>query len=167
MPARDIVIIAHNLRSIHNVGSILRTADGLGIKEIYLTGYSPYPKTIHDSRLPHLANSITKQLHKTALGAENADNITHSEDIMSVISDLRNRGYQLTAVEQTATSVALPDFAPNYRIALILGREVEGIEQSVVDECDVTVEIPMSGQKESFNVSVAAAIALYHCRIAP
>ncbi len=167
MPKREIIIIAHNLRSIHNVGSILRTADGLGVKEIYLTGYSPYPKTNPDTRLPHLANSITKQLHKTALGAENAKNITHREDIMQVVSDLKTEGYQIAAVEQANGSVALPEYTPHNRVALIVGREVEGIERSVIDACDLTLEIPMSGQKESFNVSVASAIALYHCRFAP
>ncbi len=167
MPARDIIIIAHNLRSIHNVGSILRTADGHGAEKVYLTGYSPYPRTTNDSRLPHIANKLTKQLHKTALGAEMADNIVYQEDIMTVVARLKTQGYQIVAVEQTDQSLMLPDYTPLAHIALIVGREVEGVEQSVLDQCDVAVEIPMSGRKESFNVSIAAAIALYHCRFAP
>ncbi len=147
MPARDIIIIAHNLRSIHNVGSILRTADGLGIKEIYLTGYSPYPKTPDDSRLPHISNKLTAQLHKTALGAETADNIIYNEDIMTVLATLKTRGYQIIAVEQTVNSVALPEYAPSEHIALVVGREVEGIEKTVLDQCDYAIEIPMIGRK--------------------
>lgn len=167
MSKRDVVIIAHNLRSVHNVGSILRTADGFGVKTIYLTGYSPYPMVPNDTRLPHIANKLTKQLHKTALGAEAAGNIVHQENIVAVLAELKEQGYQIIAVEQTTNSHMLPDYHPHKRIALIVGREVEGIEQSVLDQCDQVLEIPMIGSKESFNVSVAAAIALYHCRFAP
>lgn len=104
------------------------------------------------------------QLHKTALGAEQTVPTAHSDTIEQVITQLKTESYQIVAVEQSADSVKLPDFVPKQKIALLFGREVEGIEESVRQACDITVEIPMLGDKESYNVSVAAAIALYHCR---
>lgn len=161
---RAIVVIAHNLRSCHNVGSLLRTAEGLGAVKLYLTGYTPYPQTNPDARLPHIAAKLTKQISKTSLGAENTLPWEHVEDIAEVISRLKKDGYVVAAVEQSASAVQLPSYEPPERIALIVGREVEGIEPEVLTACDVTLEIPMFGKKESFNVVQAAAMALYHCR---
>lgn len=164
---RSIILIAHNLRSTHNVGSLLRTAEGLGIERVYLTGYTPYPAHGEDTRLPHLSAKITKDIHKTALGAELTQVWTHRQDIHAVLHQLKFDGYNLVAVEQTSTSIALPDFKPSAKIALIIGREVEGIEADVINACDDAAEIPMFGRKESFNVVQAAAMALYHCRFYP
>jgi 23S rRNA (guanosine2251-2'-O)-methyltransferase len=161
---RTIVLIAHNLRSCHNVGSLLRTAEGLGVTDVYLTGYTPYPVIADDQRMPHLAQKINKQISKTALGAEKLVTIHVSTAIEPILAQLKTRGYQIAAVEQSATSAALPDFEPADKIALLVGREVEGVEPEVLASCDVTLEIPMYGQKESFNVVQAAAMALYHCR---
>lgn len=161
---RQITIIAHNLRSAHNVGSLLRTAEGLGVDKVYLTGYSPYPQSADDSRLPHLAAKIHTQIKKTALDAEQQIDWQHSEDIKSVIAELHGQGYVVAAIEQAANSTKLPDYAPPDKLALIIGREVEGIEKEVLALCDVVLEIPMFGKKESFNVVQAAAMALYHCR---
>src|SRR5690606_15605006 len=97
----EIVLIAHNLRSTHNVGSLLRTAEGLGVKTVYLTGYTPYPKRAHDSRLPHLAEKLDKQIHKTALGAETTQAWEYTEDVLAVINDLRSEGYTVCALEQS------------------------------------------------------------------
>lgn len=156
-----IVLIAHNLRSSHNVGSLLRTADGLGIKMAYLTGYTPYPLAPNDARLPHIAAKVDKQIAKTALGAEKSQRWQHLDSITPVISDLRAQGYQIAALEQTVGSVPLPTFTPPDKIAVIVGREVEGLESEVLALCDLALEIPMFGQKESFNVVQAAAMVLY------
>lgn len=161
---RDIILIAHNLRSCHNVGSLLRTAEGLGISRVYHTGYTPYPLFDHDNRLPHLAAKIARQIHKTALGAEDLVAWQHQPTIEPLLKKLRSQGYSITAVEQAANAIQLPLYAPPDKLALIVGREVEGVESEVLAECDAVLEIPMYGKKESFNVVQAAAIALYHCR---
>ncbi len=161
---RRIVLVAHNLRSCHNVGSLLRTAEGLGIEAVHLTGYTPYPLKHVDERLPHIAEKITKQINKTALGAETQVAWNQSEDVFTIIKELQSDGFNVIAVEQTKQSLSLPDFKPSERVALLVGREVEGVEPEVVAACNNAVEIPMFGQKESFNVVQAAAMALYHCR---
>ncbi len=161
---RDLILIAHNLRSCHNIGSLLRTAEGLGVTKVYLTGYTPYPLAPGDTRLPHLAAKIDKQIHKTALDAEHQISWEHVEDIAAVLKTLKESGHTIAAVEQTATSIALPDFVPPQKVALLMGREVEGVEPEVLAQCGLALEIPMFGQKESFNVVQAAAMALYHCR---
>ncbi|MGC1177260.1 MAG: RNA methyltransferase [Candidatus Saccharimonadales bacterium] len=164
---RELVLIAHNLRSTHNVGSLLRTADGLGIQRVYLTGYTPYPLQAKDSRLPHLAHKIDRQITKTALGAEKTVSWEHEEDIFKIITDLHEQGFRVAALEQAGNSISLSDFKPPEKLALIVGREVEGIEPEILALCDQIVEIPMFGKKESFNVTQAAAMALYHLRFRP
>lgn len=163
---RELVLVAHNLRSAHNVGSLLRTADGLGVGKLYLSGYSPYPLSPHDERLPHLAQKLDRQIAKTALGAEKSVAWQHVADINKLIASLRGEGFTVAALEQASGAVPLPDFKPPDKIALIVGREVEGLEPEVLELCDLAVEIPMLGRKESFNVASAAAMALYHCRFA-
>jgi 23S rRNA (guanosine2251-2'-O)-methyltransferase len=164
---RHIILIAHNIRSCHNVGSLLRTADGLGIERVLLTGYTPYPLLEHDDRLPHLVHKIATQIHKTALGAEHTVAWAHYVDIEAVFRELKDNGYEIVALEQAPHAMPLPDFVPGKRIALVVGREVEGIEAAILTACDKTIEIPMFGQKESFNVAAAAAMALYHMRFQP
>lgn len=164
---RQIVLILHNLRSTHNVGSLIRTSDGLGVHEVFCTGYTPYPTQENDTRLPHEQRKITKQIAKTSLGAEETMTVTHQPDISDVIHSLRAKDYQIVALEQASDSVQLPDYQPAENIAIIVGREVEGLEPEVISAADTAVEIPMQGKKESYNVAVAGAIALYHCRFAP
>jgi 23S rRNA (guanosine2251-2'-O)-methyltransferase len=159
----DIVLIAHNLRSCHNVGSLLRTAEGLGVTKVFLTGYTPYPQSADDTRLPHLAAKLHRQIAKTALGAEQTQPWQHIEDIHQLLDKLREQGYLIAAIEQAATAIPLPDFKPPQKIALLVGREVEGVEQDVLERMDTILEIPMFGSKESFNVVQAAAMGLYHC----
>jgi len=156
-----IVLIVHNIRSCYNVGSLLRTADGLGVNKVYLTGYTPYPATVADQRMPHLAQKIDRQIHKTALGAECSVAWEHDSDITTVIHQLKLTGFAIVALEQAAASIPLHTYRPLERTALIIGREVEGVEPEVLALADTIVEIPMHGQKESFNVSIAAAVALY------
>jgi 23S rRNA (guanosine2251-2'-O)-methyltransferase len=161
---RSIILIVHNIRSCHNVGALLRTADGLGVDHVYLTGYTPYPLMKVDSRLPHLARKIDAQIHKTALDAERTVAWTHHDDVASVLADLKTQDYAIAALEQHEESVPIPSFHAEAPIALIVGREVEGIEPEVLAACDLFLEIPMFGKKESFNVASAAAMALYHLR---
>ena len=161
---RSLILIAHNLRSCHNVGSLLRTADGLGVEEVILSGYTPYPVTEGDERLPHLAIKIDRQIHKTALGAERSQRWRHTTGLEAAIGALRAGGYSIAAIEQAADSTPLPQFQTPDKIALLVGREVEGVEPEVLRQMDQILEIPMSGRKESFNVVQAAAMALYHCR---
>lgn len=161
---REIILIAHNLRSCHNVGSLLRTAEGLGVNEVYLTGYTPYPQHTDDVRLPHIATKITKQIHKTALGAEDMVSWQHMDDVTPLLQELKADGFTVAAIEQANHAVHLPDYKPADKLALLVGREVEGVEEEVLRLCDTILEIPMFGKKESFNVVQAAAMALYHCR---
>lgn len=161
---RQIIVIAHNLRSCHNVGSLLRTAEGLGIKKTYLTGYTPYPKRPQDDRLPHIAEKLHKQISKTALGAEVLDIWERCEDIFEVIKTLKSQGFVVAALEQSEDSIMLSTWEPADKVAIILGRETLGLERDVMNFCDQILEIPMYGKKESFNVVQAAAMALYHGR---
>ncbi len=132
---------------------------------VYLTGYTPYPALPGgDPRLPYIAQKLTRQIHKTALGTETMMPWTHLEDVSACMAALRSDGYTVVALEQTETSILLPQFNPPTNIALLLGREVEGIDTELLKHCDMSVEIPMLGKKESFNVVQAAAMALYHCR---
>ena len=162
--SRELILIAHNLRSCHNVGSLLRTAEGLGISTVYLTGYTPYSHYDGDERMPHVAAKMSRQIHKTALGAEDMVSWHYQADISSLLDGLRDQGYAIAAVEQAPHATQLPQFKPPDKLALIMGREVEGLEPEIMSTCDTVLEIPMFGKKESFNVVQAAAMALYHCR---
>ncbi len=163
---RDIVLVVHNVRSSHNVGSLLRTADGLGVSTVYLTGYSPHPAVADDTRLPHLVTKTTKAIHKTALGAETSQTWRYEADIYATLAELKHEGYTVFAVEQSNDSQDINTIAPPDKCALLVGREVEGIESDVLKQCDVIAEIPMFGSKESYNVAQAAAMALYQMRFA-
>jgi tRNA G18 (ribose-2'-O)-methylase SpoU len=129
-----------------------------------LTGYTPYPLTPDDERLPHIAQKVDKQIVKTALGAEKMVAWEYREGIAELIDELHREKYLVTALEQRSDAVKLPTFHAPERLALIVGREVEGIEPKVLALTDRVIEIPMLGRKESFNVAQAAAMALYHCR---
>lgn len=155
----EIVVIAHNIRSTHNVGAIFRTCEGFGVKKIILSGYTPYPKIDNDTRLPHIAEKLTNQIHKTALGAETMVPFEYQEspDLIA----LKNDGYRIVGLEQDARSIILPDYEVPQKVVLLLGEEVHGLTNEQRDACDDLIEIPMFGKKESFNVSVATGIALY------
>ena len=157
-----ITLLLHNIRSTHNVGAIFRTAEGFRVQQIILSGYTPYPKTTNDPRLPHIADKLTSQIHKTALGAEYMVSFKYYETLDEWLS-LNNDTTKLPIVglEQSDRSVMLPNFTPPEEFALLLGEEVHGIENQYLSSCDHLIEIPMHGQKESFNVSVATGIALY------
>jgi tRNA G18 (ribose-2'-O)-methylase SpoU len=163
---RKMVVVLDNIRSCYNVGAILRTCEGLGVEKVILSGYTP---KVHDvSLLPHLRAKLDKDIHKTALGAEDLLDIYASGDIFADLKKLRKQGWQIVGLENNIENV--PIFKLNDKrlkkeltdkIVLILGEEVNGIDNSLYDIIDLFVEIPMKGQKESFNVSVAAGISLY------
>jgi len=155
----EIIIIAHNIRSTHNVGALFRTADGFGVKQIILSGYTPYPKLLSDTRLPHISEKLTAQIHKTALGAETIIPFIYYET--APIAELKSKGYRIVGLEQDPNSIVLTTYRAPEKVALVLGEEVEGIPTELLAQCDDIIEIPMAGKKESFNVSVAAGIALY------
>lgn len=162
---RLIVLVVCDVRSAHNVGSLLRTAEGLGVAKVFLAGYTPYPEVQDDSRLPHLRRRISSRIHKTALGAEKYLDWEHIEDIAAVAKKLKEEAYLLAALEQTTESVELDKFTSKApKIALFVGNEVGGLDNEVLRLMDFHLQIPMRGRKESFNVAVAAAMALYHLR---
>lgn len=165
--ATKIILIAHNLRSAHNIGSLLRTCEGMGVEKLILSGYSPYPLSPADSRLPHESKRVNAQIEKTSLGAQNFQDWMHVDDIEKTLSELKHQGYDICALEQSETSIRLDKFKTPEKIAIIIGNEVEGIEKEVLARIDHIVEIPMAGQKESFNVVQAAAMALYRFSFMP
>ena len=155
----EIIIIAHNIRSTHNVGAIFRTAEGFGVQKIILSGYTPYPQTSRDTRLPHISLKLSSQIHKTALGAETIVPFEYSET--PNIPALKDAGYRIVGLEQDSRSTPLNAYVSPEKIVLVLGEEVNGIPHELLNQCEDVLEIPMVGKKESFNVSVATGIALY------
>jgi tRNA G18 (ribose-2'-O)-methylase SpoU len=155
----EIIVIAHNIRSTHNIGAIFRTCEGFGVSKIIISGYSPYPSLTHDTRLPHIHRKLTDQIHKTALGAEVIVPFEYQET--PDLTALRDAGYRIVGLEQDTRSIMLPEYKAPNKVALLLGEEVGGITTDMRELCDDLIEIPMVGQKESFNVSVANGIALY------
>ncbi len=155
----EIIVIAHNIRSTHNVGSIFRTSEGFGVSKIILSGYTPYPQMKSDTRLPHITSKLTAQIHKTALDAETIVPFEYQE--IPNLQSLRDQGYRIVGLEQDDRSTILADYSAPDKVVLLLGEEVEGITSDLRALCDDLIEIPMVGRKESFNVSVATGIALY------
>lgn len=164
---RTIVLIAHDIRSTHNVGALLRTAECMGVSHVYLTGYTPYPTVANDERLPHLRDKLTRQINKTALGAGTLISWSHATEIYPLLHRLMQEDYAIVALEQTAKSIPLPKWQPSEKVAILLGREVEGIDEELLTLCDEVVEIPQFGHKESLNVVQAAAMALYQAWFVP
>ena len=146
-----LVVVLDNVRSLHNIGSIFRTCDAFLVETLYLCGISATP--------PH------KEIHKTALGAEESVDWKYFETTMQAIDYLQANGYALWGVEQTHNSTSLERFsiARGKHYALIFGNEVRGIEQDVLERCEGCMEIPQFGTKHSFNVSVSAGIVLWEC----
>ena len=144
-----VIVILDNIRSMHNVGSVFRTADAFLITEIYLCGYTPQP--------PH------RDIQKTALGATETVAWKYAQDAISAVNELRSLGYAIFAVEQVENSILLNQFnsAAYNRLAIIFGNEVSGVGAEVLKLCDGSIEIPQFGMKHSLNVSVAAGIVLW------
>ncbi len=162
---RELILVLDNIRSTYNVGAILRTAEGFGVRRVVLSGYTP--RFNDDSMLPHLREKMQRQIHKTALGAEEMLDIYASGDILVDLKKWHEQGYQIVGLENNLEKPTILLNATELRekltdqIVLVLGEEVYGIDYALHDIIDLFVEIPMRGRKESFNVSVAAGIALY------
>jgi 23S rRNA (guanosine2251-2'-O)-methyltransferase len=157
-------LILTDIRSSGNVGSILRTADACGIELIYASGYTPHPQTPDDTRPPHIIRSNTQAIAKTALGAEATVPVKHCPDITLAVSEARSAGFSIIVIEQSEKSLNLYRYAPTGPMALILGNEVTGVPLAQQNAADTILELPMLGSKESLNVAVAAAIAMYQLR---
>ena len=145
----SLVVVLDNVRSLHNVGSVFRTGDAFLVEAVYLCGITSTP--------PHA------EIHKTALGAENTVDWKYFEDTQSAVEQLKTDGYTVYAIEQANGSTLLPDLQLNKakKYAVILGNEVKGVQQSVVDACDGCIEIPQFGTKHSLNVSVTGGIIIW------
>jgi tRNA G18 (ribose-2'-O)-methylase SpoU len=147
IPRVPISILAENIRSVHNVGSIFRSADGFGASKIYLSGYSPFPPR--------------DDLHKVALGAEDSVPWEHHEDSIALATKIKELGITLVALEQTVESQSIYDIEWKFPVCFIVGNEVTGVSEELIKLSDFSVEIPMSGIKQSINVSVATGIVGY------
>ncbi len=150
---KKILLILHNIRSVHNVGSIFRTADAVGVEKIYLTGYTPAPVDRF--------GRARKDFIKVSLGAEKTVPWEAHADTLKLVRTLKRKGVSIVALEQDARSVDYKKVRPVYPVALVVGNETEGISDEILTVCDVIAEIPMRGKKESLNVSVAAGVVLF------
>ena len=144
-----VVILMENIRSMHNVGSVFRTADAFLAEAIYLCGYTQQP--------PH------RDIHKTALGATETVSWMYKKSALEAVRHLQSEGYRTVGVEQVAGSTPLNNFnwIPNQKLVLIFGNEVEGVSDEVLAICEECIEIPQFGMKHSLNISVAAGIVLW------
>ena len=145
-----LTVVLDDVRSMHNVGSVLRTADAFRLEAVYLCGITGTP--------PHA------EIHKTALGAEDSVEWQHFSTALEAVEELRSRGVTVLSVEQAEGSTILPIFRPDISqsYAIVLGNEVKGVHQEVIDASDGCLEIPQFGTKHSMNVSVTAGIVIYH-----
>lgn len=162
---QKIVLLVNDIRSTHNVGSIIRTAECFGVSHIYFTGYTPYPTTKNDSRLPHVSSKLTTQISKTSLGAERDISWSHHQNLQDLISKLKSENFEIIALEQDSSSIPIEKFVPSKNSAFLLGNEVKGIDPDLMSLCDKIVEIPIFGKKESLNVVQATAIMLYQIKV--
>ena len=146
-----LVVALDNVRSLNNVGSVFRTADAFLVEKIYLCGITSTPPNA--------------EIHKTALGAEFSMDWTYKQNILEAVEELKQAGYTVFCFEQTENSISLPDLQMNAKkkYAIVLGNEVKGVAQEVIDASDGCIEIPQYGTKHSLNVSVAGGIVLWEC----
>lgn len=146
-----LVIILDDVRSLYNVGSVFRTSDAFRVERIILCGITATP------------DNCPIEIHKTALGAEESVEWSYYDDCVRVVNELNDKGYITVAVEQVESSIKLDEFKVDTtnRYALVLGNEVKGVNQSVVDNCRLSLEIPQYGTKHSLNVSVTAGLVIW------
>lgn len=144
-----VVVLLDNVRSMHNIGSVFRTADGFAIEKLYLCGITAQP--------PH------REIEKTALGATQSVAWTHFESTVEAVASLREEGYEIIAIEQASGSIMLNTFQPesSKKYALIFGNEVNGVSEEVMAQIDKCIEIPQFGTKHSFNIVISAGIVLW------
>ena len=145
---KPLVVVMDNIRSMHNVGSVFRTADAFLINGICLCGFTPQP--------PH------RDIHKTALGATDSVDWLYYENTVDAVLALKQRGYKVLAIEQTEGSMMLDAYThKDAPTAFVFGNEVDGVSDEVIQVCDGVIEIPQWGMKHSLNISVAAAVVLW------
>lgn len=149
----EIILVLDNIRSLYNVGSMFRTADGFGVKKIFLCGITGTP--------------LQRGLQKVALGAEENVAWEHVKQTWRTIERLRKEGYIIVGLEKSKKSQELAKFNSPRSVVLVVGNEVNGISEALLRRLDHVIHIPMSGIKESFNVAVACGIALHHLRVTP
>lgn len=148
-PKLPVIIVLDNVRSQNNVGSVFRTSDAFRIEKIYLCGITSTPEN--------------REVHKTALGAEEAVDWEYAKDTLTVINDLKTQGYKIYSVEQAENTTSLENFRieGNEKYVLVFGNEVKGVQQEVIDLSDGCIEIPQFGTKHSFNISVTVGMVLW------
>lgn len=152
MKKRKICLLAHNVRSLWNVGSFFRTCDAMNVDKIYLTGYTGIPPR--------------QEISKVAIGAEEFVAWEQYVEPLEILTKLKADGWSLVALEITPDAVDIIDYKPKDNVCLIVGHELTGVPPEILSLCDAVVMIPMLGQKESLNVAVAAGIALHQLRVA-
>lgn len=148
-PKMPLAVVLDNVRSLSNVGAVLRTCDAFAVDRVYLCGVTGCPPS--------------PEIHKTALGAEDSVDWRHCDSTLDALAELKRDGYTVCVLEQVERSVSLEEFVPEegHRYAIVAGHEVNGVAQEVVDAADVCLEIPQLGTKHSLNVSVSVGIALW------
>lgn len=150
MQSSRIILLAHNVRSLWNVGSFFRTCDAFAVEKLYLTGYTGHPPR--------------KEITKTAIGAEEWMPWEHAIDPLPVARRLREEGWSIVALELTPEASDLLSFPAPEQACLIVGHELTGVPDELIELCAHVIKIPMLGKKESLNVAVATGIALHHLR---
>ena len=148
MMKREFYVICDNIRSLENIGSIFRTSDALGVSKVYLCGICGMPPN--------------HKISKTALGDEKTIPFEHHWQTARLIDKLKKQRVKIVALEQDKKAIGYTKFKPKFPLALIVGNEVKGISKNILQKCDKIIFLPMSGQKESLNVSVAFGVAGYH-----
>lgn len=153
LPESGVCVVLDNIRSAHNVGSVFRSADSFKVDRVWLCGICAVPPS--------------PEIHKSALGAEFSVDWVYEKETMDAVRKLKEDGYVVLSVEQTVNSIKLDKFVPESgkKYALVLGNEVDGVQQEVVDASDGVLEIPQFGTKHSLNISVTAGIVLWHFRL--
>ncbi len=149
----EVAVLLHDIRSTYNVGSIFRTSDALGVNKIYLSGYTPTPIDKY--------GRARKDIGKVALGAEKTIVWEYQEDPKKIIKSLKKEGFQIVCVEQDEKSIDYKKLKVKEKVLFVMGNEVLGVDKRILELCDDVVEIPMKGEKESLNVSVAYGVALF------
>lgn len=147
------ILILHNIRSAQNIGAMFRTSEAIGVDKIILSGYSATP-TDRFGR-------PEKKIIKSALGSEKLIEWQYSENIENTLGDYKEKGYRIAAVEQTSDSVDYKDYSPQENQIIIMGNEVDGVEEGLLMLADDVLELPMKGEKESLNVATCCGIVLY------
>ena len=144
-----IIVVLDNIRSLNNVGSVFRTSDAFLIEKIYLCGFTATPPN--------------KEIHKTALGATESVDWEHKEDTLTLVKELKSEGVVVASIEQAENSIKLDNFKldTNKKIAIVMGNEVKGVQQEVINASDFCIEIPQLGTKHSLNISVTTGVVIW------